>query len=54
MHLLDRVVAGLGALLLVCITVWAGSRLVIPALRGLLVLLCLLTIFRFVWQRLRL
>jgi len=53
MKFLDRVVAALGALLVVCLVVSAGARLVVPALPGLVVLLCLLTIFRFVWQRSR-
>jgi formate hydrogenlyase subunit 4 len=51
--LLDKVVAGLGTLLLVCLVVSVGAHLVLPALPGLVVLLGLLAIFRFIWQRSR-
>ncbi|MCU1387853.1 MAG: hypothetical protein JWL72_1191 [Ilumatobacteraceae bacterium] len=50
MRLLDRVVAGLGGLLLVCVVVWFGGHLIRPALPGLLMLLVLMYVFRIVWR----
>ena len=50
MKLLDKVVAGLGALLLVCIVVSVGASLVRDALPGLIVLLGIFFVYRLLWR----
>jgi hypothetical protein len=50
MKFLDRVVAGLGALLLVCIVVSVGASLVWDALPALVVLLGLFLVYRWLWR----
>ena len=51
MKLLDKAVAGLGALLAVCIVVSVGASLVRDALPGLVLLLGLVLVYRLLWQR---
>jgi len=48
---LDKAVAGLGGVLLVCIVVWAGARLVTGVLPGLMVVFLLVLICRRAWVR---
>lgn len=43
---LDKAVAGLGGVLLVCLVVWVGARLVSRALPALIVLFALLFVYR--------
>lgn len=50
MRLLDRIVAALGGLLMVCIVVWVGAGIVRPALPLIVLLLALLLIFRLLWR----
>ena len=47
---LDRVVAGLGALLLVCVVVSVGASLVRGALPAVVVLLALSLVYRALWR----
>ena len=51
MRLLDRIVAALGGLLMVCIVVWVGAGLVRPALPLIVILFGLLLIARGIWRR---
>ena len=51
MKLFDKVVAGLGALLLTCIVVAVGASLVRGALPLLVALLVAASLFRWFWQR---
>lgn len=47
---LDKVVAGLGALLLICIVVSVGASLVADALPALVILLAIFLIYRLLWR----
>jgi hypothetical protein len=48
--LLDKTVAGLGALLAVCVVVAVGAQLVGPTLPLLVLLFGVALIYRFLWR----
>ena len=51
MNLMEKVVTGLGAMLAVCVIVWASARFVTSALPGLVILLGVILTFRLLWRR---